>query len=80
LSRWLEIVKPNLAGKTFERYREIVEKDIKPALGKFLLSKLRPMEIQAFYSKALESGRLPMRLKMKTDRHHRRRKRTRNAV
>ena len=59
LERWLATVKPNLAGKTYERYREVVEKHLTPALGSTVLSKLRPMQIQQCYSLALLSGRRP---------------------
>ncbi len=58
LEKWLEATKPNVAGKTFERYREIVKRQLSPALGKVLLSKLSPLQIQAAHTKALESGRL----------------------
>src|ERR1700688_3592025 len=43
--------------RTHERYVEIVRKNIVPALGAVFLSKLRPAQISAAYSKALASGR-----------------------
>jgi len=58
LEKWLEATKPNVAGKTFERYGEIVRSQLAPALGKVLLSKLSPLQIQAAHAKALASGRL----------------------
>ena len=58
LDRWLATyAKPNVAGKTYERYEQIIEKDIKPAIGSILLSKLSPVQIAEFYSYALTSGR-----------------------
>jgi integrase len=58
LDRWLATyAKPNVAGKTYERYEQIIEKDIKPAIGSILLSKLTPVHIAEFYSYALTSGR-----------------------
>jgi len=57
LEHWLSTTKPNLAGKTFERYRQIVDRDIKPKLGTIALSKLQPVQIAEFYSWALSFGR-----------------------
>jgi integrase len=57
LDRWLSAVKPNLAGKTFERYKQIVDQDIKPKLGPITLAKLQPVQIAEFYSWALTAGR-----------------------
>lgn len=58
LDRWLSTsAKPNVAGKTYERYEQIIEKDIKPRIGSILLSKLTPVHIAEFYSYALTSGR-----------------------
>jgi integrase len=51
------MLKPSLAGKTHERYAEIVNIHLIPALGGVSLSKLQPMHIQAYYSQALEIGR-----------------------
>lgn len=57
LDRWLVAVKPNLAGKTFERYEQIVESDVKPKLGGIKLAKLQPGQIADFYTWALTNGR-----------------------
>lgn len=57
LERWLEHIKPNVAPRTYERYAEIVRKNLDPALGAVMLTKLQPMTISAAYSKALASGR-----------------------
>ncbi|MCE5311457.1 MAG: site-specific integrase [Acidobacteriales bacterium] len=75
LAKWLETVKVNLSGKTFERYREIATRHLVPALGPILLAKLTPLHIQAYYSKALQSGRLDKRqggLSTQTVLHHHR--------
>jgi integrase len=58
LEKWLEVVKANITGKTFERYQEIVRRHLAPALGTLPLPKLTPLHIQSHYSKALEKGRL----------------------
>jgi integrase len=59
LERWLrDYAKGEVAPKTFERYSEIVTKHLKPALGAIVLKDLKPLQIQGYYSAALESGRL----------------------
>jgi integrase len=58
LKKWLELVKSKLAGKTFERYAEIVRGHLVPAIGNVVLARLTPMQIQNYYSQALERGRL----------------------
>ncbi len=59
LDRWLrDYARTNVAGKTYERYSEIVTGHLKPALGKIILKDLKPLHIQGYYSDALESGRL----------------------
>jgi integrase len=57
LDRWLAYAKPNLAGKTLERYEQIVQCDIKPKLGNTKLAKLQPAQIANFYTWALTKGR-----------------------
>lgn len=59
LARWLaDYAKTNVSAKTFERYSEIVKKHLSPAFGPLPLSKLKPLHIQGYYSKALQSGRM----------------------
>jgi integrase len=58
LERWLEdYARSNVAGKTFERYAEIIRTHLVPAFGGCRLNKLHPLQIQAYYSLALQSGR-----------------------
>ena len=57
LQRWLDEAQHNVARKTLERYREIVELHLIPALGAVPLAKLQPVHIQAYYAHALASGR-----------------------
>jgi hypothetical protein len=62
LKEWLEsYARTNVAPKTFERYQEIVECHLVPALGKHILSQLKPLHLQSYYSQALLSGRRPAR-------------------
>jgi hypothetical protein len=57
LERWLEHVRSQISPRTYERYCEIVRKNIIPALGAIYLTKLRPAQISEAYAKALASGR-----------------------
>src|SRR5262249_23182442 len=56
--RWMtDYAKPKVSAKTFERYQEMIEGHIGPALGSYLLPNLSPLQIQTFYSRALAEGR-----------------------
>jgi integrase len=57
LERWLDYAKSKVSPRTYERYCEIVRKNIIPALGPIHLTKLRPAQIAGAYNNALASGR-----------------------
>ena len=58
LDRWLaDYAKHKVSPKTYERYQEMIDGHIRPALGSYVLPKLVPLHIQAFYSHALAHGR-----------------------
>jgi Phage integrase, N-terminal SAM-like domain len=57
LERWLAHIQPQVSPKSFERYSEIVRKNIVPALGGVMLSKLQPVQIAQAYGRALADGR-----------------------
>jgi integrase len=57
LERWLNHIKTQVSPKTFERYAGIVKQNLIPAIGGVALSKLKPAQISAAYSAALEGGR-----------------------
>ena len=57
LEQWLEEAQHNVAPKTLQRYREIVDLHLVPALGSIPLAKLQAVHIQSYYSQALASGR-----------------------
>jgi integrase len=58
LEQWLQsYVSSNTGPRTRERYVEIVHAHLNPALGSIPLTTLRPQHIQAYYGKALKSGR-----------------------
>jgi integrase len=75
LDQWLrDYAEPRVAAKTFERYEEIIERHLVPALGHHRLDKLQPLHIQAYYSSALRGGRLDGKggLSAQTVLHHHR--------
>lgn len=46
LDRWLrDYAKPRVSAKTYERYSDIVNRNVVPALGEYSLAKLRPLHI-----------------------------------
>ena len=55
--QWLANVKGNVSPRTHERYEEIAKKNLIPLLGAITLTKLRPVQISAAYTKALADGR-----------------------
>lgn len=58
LDRWMsDYAQHSVSAKTLERYRSIIDRHIGPALGTHRLSKLKPLHIQGFYSRALTAGR-----------------------
>ena len=57
LERWLKHVCSKVGDKTFERYNQIVQKNLIPSLGALNLPQLQPLHIEEFYTEMLESGR-----------------------
>jgi len=58
LKQWLQdYVAVNTSPRTHERYSEIVNLHLVPALGSIALMNLQPQHIQDCYAKALKSGR-----------------------
>jgi integrase len=58
LSQWLEgYVTMHTTPRTQESYRSIINQHLKPALGAVPLNQLHPEQLQAYYGKALTSGR-----------------------
>jgi integrase len=57
IARWLGQIKTQVSPRSYERYAEIVNLYILPALGAMQLAKLRPEHISEAYSKALTGGR-----------------------
>src|SRR6516225_3304414 len=57
LRTWLDGVRAEVAPKSHERYSEIVDGFLAPALGNLAMSKLAPSHIQKAYSDWATSGR-----------------------
>ncbi|MBI4006566.1 MAG: site-specific integrase [Gammaproteobacteria bacterium] len=57
LDKWLNVIRGNVARKTWERYAEICKHHINPYIGHLSLNKLQPAHISDLYSRLLESGR-----------------------
>lgn len=58
LKKWLnDYAKISVAPKTFLRYQEIILKCMLPELGQIAVEKLKPLHLQNYYAKMLESGR-----------------------
>ena len=74
LEKWLAHARTKVAGKTYERYGQIVQQHLMPALGHHPLAKLQPLHIQQYYSDALENARLDDKggLSAQTVLHHHR--------
>ena len=75
LEQWLEdYAKPHTAPTTYERWEEIVNKHLSPALGVIPLKDLSPLHIQGYYADALANGRRNGKggLSAQTVKHHHR--------
>lgn len=75
LQKWLaEYALPRVGRRTYERYLTIIDRHLVPALGNLPLEVLSARDIQAYYARALASGRLDGRggLSPSTVHHHHR--------
>lgn len=58
LEQWLkDYAETNTAPRTYERYCELMRLHVVPALGTIPLTSLQPHHIQAYYGRALKTGR-----------------------
>ncbi len=61
IDRWLEVYKkPALKYSTWYSYKRLTENHIKPALGKKPLNRIQANDIQEFYNRLSESGRIDL--------------------
>lgn len=59
LNQWLECdVIVNTTPRTYESYREAINKHIIPGLGNIALSELEPLHVQGYYGMKLKKGRI----------------------
>lgn len=56
LTQWLEYVKMQVSGPTYDRYEAIVRLHLTPRLGKIPLHKLSPLQIQKAYAQMMADG------------------------
>ena len=57
IEKWLEEhAKPNLAPKTYVRYKEILEKRVVPAMGHLIMDQLKPLHIVEFQNSLATPG------------------------
>lgn len=59
LRAWLDLKRPTVSVKTFERYEEVVRLHVMPALGRILLHRLHPHHVQRLYADLLGAGKHP---------------------
>ncbi len=59
LRRWLDDTGPSRKPRTNTRYRELVELHVLPHIGRVLLSKLGPQDLQGVYARGLKAGLSP---------------------
>ncbi len=59
LLQWMEnYARVNVSPKTADRYEEMIRQHIIPYMGRILLQKLHPLQIQTFYAHEIKHGRL----------------------
>jgi integrase len=56
LAQWLAGKKPTVRLKTWERYRQYIENNAIPRIGRVTLKRLSPQDLQRLYGELLESG------------------------
>lgn len=56
LDEWLGTIKPNRAPATYEHYRDVVERRVKPAVGSFRLRTLTSLPLQGILDEMQEQG------------------------
>ncbi len=60
LAQWLEeVARPKLKASTYRSYEQLIRVHITPALGRHLLAKLTPQQVQSFLNDEAASGLSP---------------------
>ena len=58
LDKWIASIKGSVSSTTYERYKQLCDKHLKPTIGNIALNKLQAIRISELYSDAIESGRI----------------------
>ena len=58
LDKWIASIKGSVSSTTYERYKQLCDKHLKPTIGNIALNKLQAIRISELYSNAIESGRI----------------------
>jgi len=58
LDKWIASIKGSVSSTTYERYKQLCDKHLKPTIGNIALNKLQAIRISELYSDAMESGRI----------------------
>lgn len=59
LNQWINnYAKNNCAPRTLKGYQSIIKMHLIPSLGKITLDKLKPLDIQKYYTQKLKNGRV----------------------
>ena len=58
LDKWVASIKGSVSSTTYERYKQLCDKHLKPTIGRIALNKLQAIRISELYSVAQESGRV----------------------
>jgi integrase len=65
LRTWLdEVARPTIRASTYDSYDDIVRLHLVPGLGRHVLAKLTPADVQAFLNSKVASGSSPRRVQM----------------
>jgi integrase len=57
LDRWLEeAAKPRVRARTYDDYKWLLDKYVRPALGELRIDRIRPLDVQAVYNGMRERG------------------------
>ena len=58
LDKWIASIKGSVSATTYERYKQLCDKHLKPTIGNIALNKLQAIKISEMYSNAIVSGRV----------------------
>ncbi len=64
LDRWLKSARGSLAPTSYERYKHVVENELKPYIGGLRLAKLEPVHVEGLYVTLKDAGRSPRAIQL----------------